>query len=173
MTITAEDVKKLRDMTGAGMMEAKSALTEANGDFDQAIAVLKSRGAAIAEKKADRVAANGVIATYVHTGSKLAVLVEVLVETDFVARDEKFVTFANQIAMHIAGMNPKYLNAEDVSDEDKGENLGDIVLLKQPFLLDNSKTVEDVMNDMIAQFKENIKIGRFVRMEMGIPPRVC
>src|SRR5690349_12200156 len=118
MEISATDVKQLRDMTGAGMMEAKKALTETGGDMDKAIGVLRERGAAIAASKSDRVAANGVVASYIHNGSRVGVIVEVMVETDFVARDERFVDFAKQIAVHIAGMNPKYLTADQVPSEE-------------------------------------------------------
>lgn len=154
MEIKAEVVKQLRDMTASGMMEAKQALSETGGDFDKAVELLKARGASIAAKKADRVAANGVVASYIHAGNKIGVLVEVMVETDFVARDEKFVAFARDIAVHIAGMDPK--------DNDE--------LLTQPFVKDPNKTVGDLLNEQIAFFKENIKIGRFVRMELGVVP---
>ncbi len=154
MEIKAELVKKLRDLTSAGMMEAKQALMEAGGDFDKAVELLKARGAAIAAKKAERIAANGIVASYVHIGSKIGVLVEVMVETDFVARDEKFVTFAKDLAIHIAGMNPA--NLEE--------------LMSQPFVKDPSITVADLLNEQVAHFKENIKIGRFVRMELGVVP---
>lgn len=154
MEIKAELVKKLRDLTSAGMMEAKQALLEAGADFDKAVELLKARGAAIAAKKAERVAANGIVASYVHTGSKIGVLVEVMVETDFVARDEKFVAFAKDLAIHIAGMNPA-----DIEE-----------LMSQPFVKDPSITVADLLNEQVAFFKENIKIGRFVRMELGVVP---
>jgi elongation factor Ts len=152
MEIKAEVVKQLRDLTGSGMMEAKQALVEASGDYDKAVEILKARGASIAAKKAERVAANGIVASYIHAGSKIGVLVEVMVETDFVARDEKFAAFAREIAVHIAGMDPK----------DNEE------LLAQPFVKDPSKTVGDLLNEQIAFFKENIKVGRFVRMELGV-----
>lgn len=152
MEIKAELVKQLRDAAGSGMMEAKQALVEANGDYDKAVEILKARGASIAAKKAERVAANGVVASYIHGGNKIGVLVEVMVETDFVARDEKFIEFAREIAIHIAGMNPV--------DNDE--------LMAQPFVKDPSKTVADLLNEQIGFFKENIKIGRFVRMELGV-----
>lgn len=174
MEIKAETVKQLRDLTGAGMMEAKNALIEAGGDHDKAVEILKARGAAIAAKKANRVAANGVVASYVHTGNKLGVLVEVLVETDFVARNERFISFARDIAIHIAGMNPKYGLPEDVPadelarQEDKQAYLNEVVLVNQPFVKDPNKTAGDLLNEQIAHFKENIRIGRFVRIELGI-----
>lgn len=172
MEISAADVKKLRDMSGSGMMEAKKALTEAGGDMEKAMQVLRERGAAIAASKADRVAANGVIASYIHTGSRIGVLVEVMVETDFVARDPKFVEFANQIAMHIAGMMPKYVSTEGLSDEQIAE-AKDAILLDQPYVLDPSKTVGQLVTEQVANFKENIQIGHFVRFELGAPVNVC
>ena len=158
-------------MTGFGMMEAKRALEEAGGDMNKATEVLRARGAEIAASKSERVAANGVIASYIHTGNKVGVLVEVMVETDFVARDEKFVEFARQVAMHIAGMNPKYLSAEELTAEEAGQ-AADLALLDQPFVLDPSKTVGGLVNEQIANFKENIQIGRFVRFELGVT-NVC
>ncbi len=152
MEIKADLVKQLRELTSAGMMEAKQALVEAAGDLEKAVELLRARGAAIAAKKAERVAANGVVASYIHGGDKIGVLVEVLVETDFVARDEKFVAFARDLAIHIAGMNP--------ADNEE--------LMSQPFVKDPSITVGDLLNQQVAFFKENIKIGRFVRMELGI-----
>ena len=172
MEISATSVKQLRDMTGAGMMEAKKALTEANGDIDKAIEVLRARGAAIAASKSDRLATNGVVATYIHNGNRVGVLVEVLVETDFVARDPKFEEFAKQVAIHIAGMNPKYLSADQLSEEEKA-HAKDLVLLEQPFVLDPSKTVGQLLTEQVASFKENIQIGHFTRFELGTTPIVC
>jgi elongation factor Ts len=172
MEINATDVKKLRDMTGAGMMEAKKALTETGGDMEKAADFLRERGAAIAASKLDRVAANGVVASYIHNGSRVGVLVEVMVETDFVARDEKFGEFAKQIALHIAGMNPKYLSEDQVPTEEK-DQAKDLALLSQPFVLDSSKTVGQLVTENIATFKENIQIGHFARFELGAPAKVC
>jgi len=175
MMIKATDVKKLRDLTGAGMMEAKSALQETGGDFDKAVQILKQKGAAIAAKKAQRGAINGVIASYVHTGNKIGVLIEVKVETDFVARDKKFIKFAQDLAMHVAGMAPKYIASNEIpADElnrqdDPDAYAKEICLLQQPYVKDQSKTVEDFLNEQISHFKENIKINRFVRFELGLP----
>lgn len=178
MEIKATDVKNLRDLTGAGMMEAKQALVEAGGDFDKATELLKARGAAIAAKKSERVAANGVVASYVHTGNKIGVLVEVNVETDFVARDEKFVAFARDIAVHVAGMSPKYVSADEVPAEelagvnDRDAYIKEVCLLEQAFVKDQSQTVRQLVEAQVAHFKENIQISRFVRFELGVTP-VC
>ena len=174
MEINASDVKKLRDATAAGMMEAKTALVEANGDYDKAIEVLKSRGAAIAAKKSDRVAAEGTISSYIHSGSKIGVLVEVMAETDFVARDERFVAFARDIAIHIAGMKPLYLSEDQVPAEELAaqENpkayLQEVVLLNQSYVKDPTMTISEFLTSQIAVFKENIKIGKFCRLELGV-----
>jgi len=171
--IKATDVKKLRDMTGAGMMEARAALQESGGDFDKAIQILKKRGATIAAKKAQRQVANGVVGAYVHIGNRVAALVEVKVETDFVAKDPKFVEFANKLAMHIAGMDPKYLSCDDIpAKELKGQGDADayakeVCLIEQPYVLDQDKSIKDFVNEQISHFKENIQIGRFVRLELG------
>jgi len=173
MNITAADVKKLRDATGAGMMEAKRALIDTKGNFDKAVKILKTRGAAIAAKKSERSTANGVIGSYVHTGNKVGALVEVNVETDFVAKDEKFVAFARNLAIHIAGMNPKYMSADNVPQAElkKQDNadayISEVCLLAQPYVKDLSKTIEDLLNEQVAEFKENIQIKRFVRFELG------
>jgi len=174
MKITATDVKKLRDATGAGMMEAKGALDEARGNFDKAIKILKDRGAAIAAKKSERSASNGVISSYIHMGNRVGALIEVNVETDFVARDEKFVAFAKDLAMHVAGMNPKYVSADDVpraelkKQGDADAYIKEVCLLAQPYVKDTSKTVEELLNEQVAKFKENIQIRRFVRFELGL-----
>ena len=179
MDIKASIVKELRDMTNSGMMEAKKALVEAGGDMEKAKAILKKRGASIAEKKADRDASNGVVASYIHMGSRIGVLVEVKVETDFVAKDEKFKEFANNVAVHIAGMNPQYLTADDIpaevltAENDKDAFIKEVVLLKQPYVKDQSLTVEDYLNEQVAHFKENIQIGHFARFDLGGRKSVC
>lgn len=173
MSIGAKDVKKLRDMTGAGMMEAKNALVEVKGDFDKAITILEERGAAIAAKKSARSAANGVIGSYIHTGNRIGAIVEVNVETDFVSKDKKFVTFANDLAMHIAGMNPLYVTEEEIptaelkKQDDANNYVKEVVLMKQSYVKDSTLTVEDFVNKQIADFKENIQVKRFVRLELG------
>ena len=179
MEIKAAQVKELRDITNSGMMEAKKALVEAGGDMEKAKDILKKRGASIAEKKADRNAANGVVASYIHMGNRIGVLVEAKVETDFVAKDKKFQEFANNLAMHIAGMNPRYLNVDDIpaaelkKQDDKDAYIKEVVLLKQSYVKDQSLTVEDYLNEQIAHFKENIQIGHFARFDLGESKIVC
>lgn len=192
MAITAQDVKKLRDMTGAAMMDAKRALTESKGNVDKAIEILRKKGSDVVAKKADRVAKEGVVGVYVHSNLKIAVMVKVYCETDFVARNEEFKEFARDIAMHIAAMNPRYLNPEDVpSDEAEKEKeiymeqlraagkpeaiLAKAVegkikkyreeqaLMTQAFVKDQDKTIRDVLTEKVAKIGENIQIGTFER----------
>lgn len=121
--ISAQDVKALRDRTGAGIMDAKSALQESNGDVDKAIEILRVKGQASAAKRGGRTAAEGVVASYIHAGGKIGVLVEVDCETDFVARTEQFQDFAREVALHVAAANPQYVSYEDVPEEDKEAEL--------------------------------------------------
>lgn len=196
MNITAQMVKELREKTGAGMMDCKKALVEAGGDSDKATFVLREKGIAKAASKAGRTTAEGVIATYVHTGDKLGVMVEINCETDFVARTDKFKTFARDVAMHIAASSPLCLRREDIDsslvdgerkvyrqqalNEDKPEKIVDkivegrlekyyseVVLMEQPYVKDNDKTIADFVKDMIVTLGENIIISRFARFRLG------
>lgn len=195
MGASIEDIQKLRAATGAGMMDAKAALEEAGGDYDKAVELMRVKGIAKAEKKADRTAGAGVIQSYVH-GEKIGVLVEINCETDFVARTDDFKDFATDIAMHIAATNPLYLNAEAVpAAELKKEKAtvekevvasgkpkefadkivegklakwyGEVCLMNQSFIKDDSKTIEALTKELIGKLGENIVIARFVRFELG------
>ena len=174
MEIKATDVKNLRDMTGAGMMDAKKALAEAEGNLDKAKEILKERGATIAAQKAERVVAHGVVSSYVPIGNKIGVLVEVNVETDFLARDQPFISFARDIAVHVAGMNPKYISADEVpaselaEADDKDAYIKEVCLVEQPYVKNSSMTVQQLVQEQVAHFKENIQIRRFVRFELGV-----
>ncbi len=190
-----EDIKKLRAMTGAGMMSAKNALVESNGDFDKAIEILRLAGQASAAKKADREALNGVIEGYVHNG-KIGVLVEVNCETDFVARTPDFKDFCHDIAMHIAAASPEYVSPDDIPENviekekdfyraDLGQQnkpaemiekivsgklskyYETVCLMKQPFVKDPDKSIENLTTDLIGKLGENIVIRRFSRLEVG------
>ncbi len=197
MAITAQMVKELRERTGAGMMECKKALQEANGDIEKAIEILKKKGIAKAEKKASRATKEGLIGSYIHMGGKIGVLVEVNCETDFVARTDEFQALVKDIAMQIAAMNPKYISPEDVPEEviekekaiyreqalesGKPEHVVDrivegkmkkffeeVCLLEQKFIKDDSKKVRDIITEAIAKLGENIKVSRFVRFQIGV-----
>ncbi|KKW30417.1 MAG: Elongation factor Ts [Candidatus Uhrbacteria bacterium GW2011_GWD2_52_7] len=195
MAITAADVAKLRELTGAGMMDAKRALEENGGDIEKAIDALRKSGAAKAAKKAERATAEGKIFAYTH-GNKLAVVVELLCETDFVARNDQFNELGNDLAMHIAASAPQFVSRDQVSAElverEKGiyrEQLAaegkpaeivekiidgklnkfyeEICLLDQKFIKDEDKTVQQLLNEKVLSIGENLKIGRFVRMQLG------
>jgi elongation factor Ts len=194
--ITAAMVKQLRDQTGAGMMECKAALTEANGDMEEAVTLLRKRGLAQAAKRAGRATAQGVIGSYIHMGGRIGVLVEVNCESDFVARTEDFNSLVKEVAMHIAAADPRWVRREDVPaeaiDKEKAiyraqmENSGkpanvldkiiegklgsfysQFVLLDQPSIRDGSMTVAQIVAQASAKTGENIQINRFVRYRMG------
>ncbi len=194
--ITAAMVKQLRDKTGAGMMDCKKALQEAEGDFDKAAEILRKKGIAKAAKRADREANEGVVTAYIHPGSKLGVLVEVNCETDFVANTDDFQSFAKNIAMHIAASNPLAIRREDLDQEvlnkekeiyreqalaqGKPEHIVDkivegrlekyyseVCLLEQPYVKDPDKTIKDLVTETIAKVGENITIKRFARFRIG------
>ena len=195
MAITAEQVKELRDRTGAGIMDCKKILTEAEGNMDKAIELLKQKGMAKAAKKAGRIAAEGLVEAYIHNG-KYGSLVEVNSETDFVANNDEFKSFVKDVAMHIAAAAPKYVKREDVPasiveaerkaqkekaiSEGKPEAIAEkivegrmdkfyseICLLDQPFVKDPDKTVGQLLTELISKIGENIVIRRFVRFERG------
>ena len=196
MEITANLVKDLREKTGAGMMDCKNALVEAKGDTEQAIVILRKKGLASAQKKAARVAAEGMIGHYIHAGGKLGVLVEVNCETDFAARSDEFQILVKDIAMHIAAQNPLYVKREDVPGEvlekekeiykdqahaaGKPANIVDKIaegklesyyemacLYDQKFVKDPNMTVKDLINNLVAKIGENIQVRRFARFKTG------
>ncbi len=173
MAVSAQDIKKLRDMTSAAVMDCKKALAETDGDINKALELLKKRGIEIAAKKASRATAQGKIGSYIHAGGKIGVLVELNCETDFVANNEMFQEAIKNIAMHIAAMNPKYLKIEDVPEEelkdvdDKDEFAKENCLLFQPFVKDESKTISDYITEVVSKTGENVVLKRFVRFELG------
>jgi len=170
MKATADDIKILREQTSCGVIDCKNAIEKAGGDMTQAKQLLMERGLELAAKKGSREAKEGRIEAYVHMGSKIAVLVEVNCETDFVARNEDFCVFAKDLAMHIAALNPKYLKEEDVpADVLKNADIfiKENVLLNQTFVKDSSKTIQEYLNTLIAKIGENIRIGRFARYKVG------
>jgi elongation factor Ts len=196
MEVTAAMVKELREKTGAGMMDCKRALTEASGDIERAGEVLREKGLASAAKKSGRVAAEGIVESYIHGGGRIGVLVEVNCETDFVAKNDDFRNFVKDIAMHIAASNPQYVRREEVPEEmiakereivraqtlneGKPEKIVDkivegriekflkeICLVDQQFVKDPDKTVETLVREKISQIGENISIRRFSRFVVG------
>lgn len=196
MAINAADVKTLRERTGAGMLDCKKALEEANGDLTRASELLREKGLAAAAKKSDRVATEGVVESYIHGGGRIGVLVEINCETDFVGKTDQFRAFARDIAMHIAAANPKFLTREEVSqaeldkekeilrnqalNEGKPEKIVDKMvegrmnkyyeencLMEQSFVKDPDKTILTLLNEKIATIGEKISIRRFARFELG------
>ena len=193
--VTAEQVKELREMTGAGVMDCKKVLVETDGNMDKAVELLRERGIDKAAKKASRIAAEGLVEAYIHSG-RYGALVEVNSETDFVSKNEEFRTFVRDVAMHIVASNPKYVSRDEVPadvveaekeilraqalNEGKPAAIVDkmvegrinkffeeVCLLDQPFVKDQDKTVQEVLNEKIAVIGENIVIRRFVRFERG------
>lgn len=196
MSITSKMVKELRDKTAAGMMDCKKALTETNGDMEKAVDLLRQKGLAVAAKRAGRATSEGIIATYIHAGGKLGVMVEVGCETDFVAKTDKFEEFARDVAMHIAAANPVSVTREEVPpeviarekeiyiqqglDSGKPENIvekmvtgklekfiSEIVLLEQQFVKDPDHSIQDILTDLVGKLGENITIKRFSRFQVG------
>ena len=194
--ITAQLVKDLRERTGAGMMECKSALKEANGDLSEAEVVLRKRGIASAGKKSSRVTKQGLIGTYIHQGGQLGVMVEVNCESDFVARTADFQELVHDIAMHVAAADPQFVRKEDVTpaalekekeiqraramNEGKPEKVAEkivegrmakfyeeVCLYQQPFVKENTLTVEELVKLKIAKLGENISVARFARFKVG------
>ncbi len=194
--ITAALVKELRERTGAGMMDCKKALAATEGDMDKAIDFLREKGLAAAAKKAGRIAAEGLVESYIHGGGRIGVLVEVNCETDFVAKTDAFKSLVKDIAMHIAAANPSYLRREEVPaaelehekmvlseqarNEGKPEKIiekmvtgriekyyNEVCLLEQPFVKDPDKTISDLITESIAKIGENIAIRRFTRYQLG------
>ena len=194
--ITAQMVKELRESSGAGIMDCKTALKEAEGDLAQAELILRKRGIAIAQKKSSRAANEGMIGAYIHPGSKLGVLVEVNCETDFVARTDEFQQLVHDVAMHVAATDPQFIRKEDITkealenekqvqraralEEGKPEHViekiiegrmgkfyEEICLLEQPFVKDSAMTIGELMTSKIAKLGENITLSRMVRFKVG------
>ena len=196
MATTTEMIKELREVTGAGVLDCKRALDETGGDMEKAAAILREKGLAAAAKKSERVVPEGRVEAYVHPGSKLATLIEVNCETDFVARTEEFIDLCHDLAMQVAAANPSYVSRADVpeevieaeraeyrtqmADDPKPEHIIDRiiegklgkffeekVLLEQPFIKDDNKTVQQLLTEAIAKLGENIIIRRFARFRIG------
>lgn len=194
--ITATMVKDLREATGAGILDCKKALAQADGDFEKAVEVLRERGLSAAAKKADRAANEGLIGTYVHPGSKMAGMVEVNCETDFVARTDQFQELARDLAMQVVAVRPEYVSRDQIpaevierekeiyraqlTDSGKPENVWDriiegklekwyseVCLLEQNFIKDSDKVIKDLLIENISSLGENIQVRRFARLEVG------
>jgi elongation factor Ts len=196
VAVSAKEVKELREKTGAGMMDCKKALSDSEGDFEEAVKLLRTKGLADAAKRSDRATNQGLIDSYIHANNKIGVMVEVGCETDFVARNEDFQTFVHDLAMHVAASAPSYVSRDDVPQDEidkelsiykeqakatgKPDNIlekiatgkldkyfGQICLMEQPFVKDDKLTIEQLLGDIIGKIGENIEIKRFVRYELG------
>ncbi len=151
MKITTDQIKALREKTGAGILECRKVLETTSGDEKKALELLKEKGLKVAEEKKERETKQGIIESYTHAGGKVVAIVELLCETDFVAKNEEFRALGHELAMQVAAMNPKNIEA----------------LLKQEYIRDASKKVEDLMTELIGKIRENIKVGRIARFELG------
>lgn len=196
MAISAKDIAALRAKTGAGMLDCKKMLEEANGDMERAAELLRERGIAKAAKRADKVAAEGAVVSYIHAGGKVGVLVEVNSETDFVAKNDNFKELASDIALHIAAAAPKYMTRDEVSAEDlekeksiyraqlenegkpaemiekivegkMAKYYGEVCLMEQKFIKDEDKTIEQLLTEKTGEIGEKISVRRFARYELG------
>ncbi len=175
MAISMEQVKELRQRTGAGILQCKKILEQADGDMNKALVLLREKGLAIAAKKANREAREGRIETYVHPGNKVVAIVELNCETDFVGKNEAFVQLSKDIALHVAALNPKYLTREEVPAEalqaaevtSPEKYYEEYVLLDQPFVKRPSETIGDKIRETIAKTGENVLVRRFHRFEVG------
>jgi len=166
MAITADNVRQLRDETGAGMLDCKKALEKADGDMAKAKEILNEQGLLTAMKRAERATAEGVVQSYIHHNQRVGALVEINCESDFVARTEDFKNLVSAVALQVVGANPKYVSKEDMpegGDEDPKET----VLMEQPYLKDESMTVGDLLTQTIQKTGENVRIRRFARFELG------
>jgi elongation factor Ts len=166
LEISIDLVKELKEQSGAGVMACRKALLETQGDTEKARELLKQRGLLIAQKKVNRTTTQGVIEAYVHAGGRIGAMVEVNCETDFVARTDEFRELAHDLAMQVAAMRPQFLSKEEVPEESEVEPQTACLLL-QPYIKDLSKTVQDLINEIVAKVRENIKINRFARFELG------
>lgn len=196
MKIELEQIQQLREKTSCGMMDCKKALIEAEGDMERAVEILRKKGAAVALKRSGNATAEGLIHSYIHAGARIGVLIEINCETDFVARTEDMQRFAHEVCMHIAAVKPLYVSEESVDEafiakerrffreqlEEAGKPaamiegivegkvkkmLADVCLLRQPFVKNDQKTVDDLLKELIAKMGENIKIKRFAHFEIG------
>ena len=161
--VTVDQIRQLRELTGAGIMECKEALQENDGDPEKAMAFLREKGFAQAAKRSD---SQGLIESYIHTGGRVGALIELGCETDFVARTEDFQELAHEIAMQVAAMAPKYISIDDKDSDDDNPD-AQVVLLEQPYIKDSSKSIHDLIQELAAKVGENVRVVRFSRLGLG------
>jgi elongation factor Ts len=167
VAVTADAVKQLRDLSGAGVMDCKKALDETGGDVEKAVKVLREKGIASAEKKSGRETGQGLVDSYIHAGGRIGVLVEVNCETDFVARTDTFKRLVHDVALQIAGIPTTLVITDDQLPPGTEGSPEETVLMKQPFIKDGSRTIEQLVKEAIAATGENIRIRRYTRFELG------
>lgn len=166
MKIPLDRVKELREQSGAGIMQCRNALTEAQGDMEKAHQILKEQGLLKAKEKEERATTQGLVEAYIHTGGRVGAMVELNCETDFVARTDEFKELAHQLAMQVAAMSPRFISEEDFSEGNDLEPQTACLLL-QPYIKDPDKSVQEIITETIAKVGENIKVSRFARFELG------
>jgi elongation factor Ts len=166
LAVTVEQIRDLRNQTGAGVMDCKQALEASDGDLEKAAEALRAKGFAQAARRSDRITNQGLVEAYVHTGGRVAAMVELGCETDFVARTPEFKDLAHDIAMQVAAMAPAYLDEDDIEEGDERPP-AQVSLLRQPFIKDNSSSVAEVVQELAAKMGENVKVLRFSRLALG------
>jgi len=166
LKISADMVKKLREQSGAGIMQCRKALIESQGNRERALALLKEQGLLKAKEKEERITTQGLIEAYIHAGGRIGAMVELNCETDFVARTKEFKELAHHLAMQVAAMRPQFISKEEVSEGADIEPQT-VCLLLQPYIKDPDKSVQDIIIEIIAKVGENIKVSRFARFELG------
>ena len=166
MQISVTLIKELREKASAGVIDCKKALEKAEGDMDKACAILREQGLAKVEKKKDRIAAEGLIETYVHHGGRIGAMVEVNCETDFVAKTDEFKELAHDLVLQVAATSPQFISAEQIPGDEK-LNPEEVCLLEQPFIKDQTRKVQDLVSDVTARVGEKISVGRFARFQLG------
>jgi len=166
LDITTQMVKELRERTGAGIMECRGILIETEGDMDKAVGILREKGLLKAQKKIERATGQGLVEAYVHTAGRLAAMIEINCETDFVARTDVFKELAHSLAMQVAALSPKYVSQEAMPADETADPK-EVCLLLQPYIRDPARTVNDIVIEAIAKTGENIRVRRFVRFELG------
>jgi len=166
MEISVDAIKALRGLTGAGVMDCKTALEQSDGDMKKAEGFLRDKGIASAEGKASRATNQGLVESYIHSGGRIGALVEANCETDFVARTGDFKELAHSLAMQVAAMAPKYVDSSEIPDGET-DNPEEVCLLQQPFIRDPSKSVQDLVNEAVGKLGENVRVRRFARFSLG------
>ena len=166
MEVTTDKIKELREKSGAGVMACRSALLETAGDIGKALECLRQKGLVQAKKKTERVAKQGLITSYIHSGGKIGAMIEINCETDFVARTAEFKELAHDLAMQIAAASPRFISSEEIPPDAEPEPQP-VCLLSQPFIKDPTRTVQEIIAETIAKVGENIKVRRFARFELG------